>query len=269
VPDSEAVPHRDPVVAAKCGDLVGEPGAHIDNQLQVGPAGPQTSCEQVKIRPPDADRQTVSVDLYRYPTLRRRLFGLLLVELRLQAALRSLRRVSAWNVALVVFMLLAILVHSWTALVLLAVLAALQVGMWYAEQRRDTLSGIRATDSLSGEQFENWLNDLFMRCGFEVEQTPFRSDFGADFVLTWNGIRTAVQAKSGHTRVGVNAVQQVVAARAFYRCERAMVVTNQYFTEQAVVLAEANKVVLRTRDDLMKKIVELRKDAAPAAASTS
>ena len=75
----------------------------------------------------------MSVDLYRYPTLRRRLFGLLLVELRLQAALRSLRRVSAWNVALVVFMLLAILVHSWTALVLLAVLAALQVGMWYAE----------------------------------------------------------------------------------------------------------------------------------------
>ena len=63
-----------------------------------------------------------------------------------------------------------------------------------------------------------------------------------------------MQAKSGHFNAGVSAVQQAAAARAFYGCKRAMVVTNQYFTAQAIVLAEANGVVMRSRDDLARKL---------------
>jgi len=40
-----------------------------------------------------------------------------------------------------------------------------------------------------------------------------------------------------------------------------MVVTNQYFTTQAILLAEANSVVLRSRDDLTRKLFELRPSA--------
>jgi restriction system protein len=182
-------------------------------------------------------------------------------EDRLGVALRRLRRVSGWDVALAVFVLLAVVVRSWTTVLLLSLLIALKVAMWLAEQRRFGLSRISETDSLSGEEFEDWLHRFFVKCGFEVEHTPYRRDFGADFILTWNGMRIAVQAKSGHTRVGVNAVQQVVAAKAFYGCERAMVVTNQYFTEQAVLLADANNVLLKTRDDLVRKMASFEDGA--------
>jgi HJR/Mrr/RecB family endonuclease len=211
----------------------------------------------------------VAVDLYRHPNLRRRVVRLLSAEMRLKSALRSLRHASAWDVALIAFILCTVLVHSWTAVALLSVLAVLKVAMWHAEQRHYAQSEIGETDSLSGEQFEEWLGEFFAKLGFEVERTRYRRDFGADFILTWNGVTTAVQAKSGHTRVGVNAVQQVVAAKAFYGCGRAMVVTNQYFTEQAVVLAQANGVVLRSRDDLMRKILSLKHLEVPVEPESS
>jgi HJR/Mrr/RecB family endonuclease len=183
------------------------------------------------------------------------------VEDRLNVALRRLRRVSGWDVALVAFALLAVVMRSWTSVLLLSLLIMLKAAMWLAEQGRFGLARISETDSLSGDEFEDWLHRFFVKCGFEVEQTSYRRDFGADFILTWNGMRTAVQAKSGHTRVGVNAVQQVVAAKAFYGCERAMVVTNQYFTEQAVLLADANSVFLRSREDLVRKIASFEDEA--------
>jgi hypothetical protein len=46
-----------------------------------------------------------------------------------------------------------------------------------------------------------------------------------------------------------------------------MVVTNQYSTEQAVLLANANNVVLRTRDDLMRTMASLNNGASSTASS--
>jgi HJR/Mrr/RecB family endonuclease len=109
---------------------------------------------------------------------------------------------------------------------------------------------MRAVDAMSGRQFERWLAGFFERLGFQVESTPYSGDYGADLILTWNGVRIAVQAKSGHQNVGVVAVQQVFTASAYYGCEQALVVTNQYFTEQALILAEKLGVRLRHRGDL-------------------
>jgi restriction system protein len=70
-------------------------------------------------------------------------------------------------------------------------------------------------------------------------------------------MRIAVQAKRSARLVGVRAVQEVVAARAFYGCERAMVVTNSYFTDEALVLARTNGVWMRNRDNLAKALVQM------------
>jgi hypothetical protein len=103
----------------------------------------------------------------------------------------------------------------------LAALLGLKAAMWLADQHRYALSDIAETDSLSGDEFEDWLSMLFETLGFGVGRTPYRRDYGADLIATWNGMRTAVQAKSGHTNVVVAAVQQIVAAKAIYGCERA------------------------------------------------
>jgi HJR/Mrr/RecB family endonuclease len=126
-----------------------------------------------------------------------------------------------------------------------------------SSQGRSSCAGKRNRSS-SGPSLAD--AQFFKRVGFDVQRTPYRGDFGADFVLTWSGVKIAVQAKRSRRQVGVAAVQEVVAAKAYYECERAMVVTNGYFSEQAIILARANGVRMRSRDDLARELAALGKD---------
>jgi restriction system protein len=200
----------------------------------------------------------VFADSYRLPRLRRIVVLASRFELVAKRVLLDVRRMSGWTAASLVWWFFAIILHSWTVAIVGAVLLAVVVLVWWAEQRRYHVAEIEETDSLSGSEFEGWLEVFFSRLGFDCERTGRAGDFGADLIISWNGVRTAVQAKRTHFRVGVSAVQQVAAARAYYDCERAMVVTNQYFTNHAFLLAEKTGVVLRSRDDLTRKLFELR-----------
>lgn len=109
-------------------------------------------------------------------------------------------------------------------------------------------------DSWSGKQFEYFLAELFRGLGEKVESTEYY-DHGADLVLGGGGERTAVQVKRAQSAVGEKAVQAVVCAKPIYGCERAMVVTNSFYTPRARRLAEANQVTLWGRAELTTAIL--------------
>lgn len=112
-------------------------------------------------------------------------------------------------------------------------------------------SGIDEIDSLSGEDFEAFLSLCFSEHGYKVQMTPKSGDFGADLILSKGGIDTVVQAKRWRQTVGIEAVQQVVAAKQYYKARNAMVITNSRYTAAAVRLARANNVTLWSREDLV------------------
>ena len=188
-------------------------------------------------------------------------------EFRLRQTLRSLRHASGWTVAGVVSLMLALALHSWILFAAFGFLILLTIAGWAHDRYYLSRAHLEDLDEMTGWEFERWLERFFQRLGFQVKRTPYRGDFGADFVLTWNGIKIAVQAKRSRRQVGVAAVQEVVAAKAYYGCEQAMVVTNGYFSEQATILARANGVRLRFRDDLAKEIAALGTDGAEASAA--
>lgn len=71
------------------------------------------------------------------------------------------------------------------------------------------------------------------------------SDFGADVIARTLLLRKiVVQCKSYSHKVGVRAVQEVIAARQYYGASRAAVATNSTFTRSAQKLAKACKVEL-------------------------
>ena len=107
---------------------------------------------------------------------------------------------------------------------------------------------------MTGEEFEEYLKAQFERQGYKVRLTPRSNDYGADLVLTRNKEVTVVQAKRYQGNVGNKAVQEIVAAQAYYDADRAMVVTNSYFTNPARKLAEANDVELWDRDNLIMNV---------------
>jgi restriction system protein len=121
-------------------------------------------------------------------------------------------------------------------------------------RRRLARSGIDDIDRMGGRVFEQYLEVLFERRGYKVERTRFVGDFGGDLVVRKDGAKTVVQAKRWTKNVGVKAVQEVVAAKGYYDCDVAMVVTNSTYTNQARELARKNKVELWDRERLVSEL---------------
>ena len=106
-------------------------------------------------------------------------------------------------------------------------------------------------DDIDGIDFEELTCDILVANGFETaENTQASMDFGVDVLACKDGITYAIQCKRYHSAVGIEAVQQVYAGRAYYECHVAVVLTNQYFTSNAHKLADKIGVALWDRDML-------------------
>ena len=149
-------------------------------------------------------------------------------------------------------------INVWIVPVAIAALMAAAIAIGIAKRiwrrNRFARSGIADIDNFGGETFEQYLQVLFTKLGYRVERTKFRGDYGGDLVLRKDGVRTVVQAKRWSKSVGVKAVQEAVAAKGYYDCTEAMVVTNSTFTRQAQHLARKNDVALWDRDTLSSKL---------------
>jgi|ERR1700722_1965803 len=112
-------------------------------------------------------------------------------------------------------------------------------------------SNIRMVDTMNGKTFEIFLVSVFTREGYIVKLVGGTGDFGADLILRRGDHKSVVQAKRYAGNVGVDAVQEVAAARAHYKANRAIVVTNSHYTSAARALAKSNSVDLWERTDLV------------------
>lgn len=117
------------------------------------------------------------------------------------------------------------------------------------------LSTLAEIDKMSGYKFEEFMKRVYEQLGYSVYHTPKSGDQGADLILTSKEKkRIAVQVKRYSGKVSNSAVQEVVAAKGFYKCTEGIVVTNSYFTDSARQLAKANFIDLVDRNELEKMI---------------
>jgi len=158
----------------------------------------------------------------------------------------------------------ALLVVWWLfPLLLLPIIPDLVLKLWQTHMY--SKAGLPEIDRMTGRQFEEWLTGFFKGQGYDVRLTPEQGDYGADLVLKKGTVKTVVQAKRWKGNVGVSAVQEITAARGYYKADSAMVVTNSFFTKEARELAKRNNVVLWNRNDLKDEI--LAEQAKKAAAN--
>ncbi|MFQ9933679.1 MAG: restriction endonuclease [Lachnospiraceae bacterium] len=128
---------------------------------------------------------------------------------------------------------------------------------WLLNKFKLTPSGadrsIEQIDKMTGREFEEFVAAVLEGCGYEIDEiTAASGDYGADIIAVADGERIAVQCKRYGKPVGVKAVQEVISAMKHYSCQRAAVITNSTFTNQAYTLAEDNEVVtLWDRESLL------------------
>lgn len=107
-------------------------------------------------------------------------------------------------------------------------------------------------DYMDGVEFENLIDAKFQKMGYKTKLTKATKDYGVDLIATKNKRSIAIQIKRYNRNVGVKAIQEVIAAKAFYKTDTAMVLTNSYFTKPAKNLAKETNVILIDRSKLAK-----------------
>lgn len=112
-------------------------------------------------------------------------------------------------------------------------------------------------DSMEGHDFEYYCADLLRSAGFqEVEVTKGSGDFGADILAEKDGVSYAIQCKCYDEVVGVHAVQEAFAGKAYYDRMVGAVMTNRYFTGPAVTCARKLNILLWDRGYIQEMLDE-------------
>ncbi|MDN3956213.1 restriction endonuclease [Sporolactobacillus laevolacticus] len=121
----------------------------------------------------------------------------------------------------------------------------------------DKMVLIEEVDLMSGIEFENLIGKILKKLGYSVEVTKTSGDQGIDVIAEKNGRKIGIQSKCYSNTVGNKAIQEVVAGLNYYQLDKGLVVTNNYFTDSAKELANANNIILWDRTMLEEKLNEL------------
>lgn len=99
----------------------------------------------------------------------------------------------------------------------------------------------------TGEDYEWYVAERLDRMGYtNVRVTQLSGDYGADIIAyDPHGLKTCVQCKMYNSKpVGIDAVQEIYGAMAYYDCVKAMVITTSTYTNAARELGDKTGVLL-------------------------
>lgn len=118
-------------------------------------------------------------------------------------------------------------------------------------QAREKL--ISDIDCMDGIAFEKYVAALLVHQGFvRVRVTKGSGDFGVDVVASFDKDRFAIQVKRHSKKISRRAVSDAVAGQSHYGCNRAMVISNNFFTADCKTFASSVGCRLVARDELIR-----------------
>ena len=157
------------------------------------------------------------------------------------------------------FSLLLLLVHP-GFIILVVLMTGIFLYFYLEKQKKKKLYAaflhfkINDLDSMTGVEFENILVLVYSAMGYRVETTPVTGDYGIDLILKSDSKKIGIQAKRYAKKLDGKPIQEVVAGLSHYNLLEGWVVTNNYFTKNAITLANDNNVHLVDRDSLIQEI---------------
>jgi len=154
-----------------------------------------------------------------------------------------------------IFFVFAIILAVMGAVILVA------AKKWRAKaiKRLKGQASLEVVDQMTGVEFEGFLQGVLISRGYKVQDTPRNGDLGVDIIASKNGQRIAIQAKRYSYKVDRRAVSDAVAGMKHYKCDKAMVITSNYFQPGAKTLAKSNTCELVDRDLLAEWLAEFQK----------
>ena len=116
------------------------------------------------------------------------------------------------------------------------------------------LSLIEKIDQMDGRSFEMFIANLFESRGYKTTLTKTSGDYGIDVIIENDFLKIGIQTKCYTQKVGNFAIQEAFTGLKHYKLDKAMVITNNYFTSAAIQLAKENNVILWDRNKLIQEL---------------
>lgn len=126
--------------------------------------------------------------------------------------------------------------------------------------KRFSRAELTTIDKMNGIEFEEYIQFLLEKLEYKKVRTTKRyGDQGIDLIAKKEDTTIGIQCKRWNKKVGNKAVQEVHAGIGYYKLDKGIVVTNNYFTNSAKELAERLDVELWNRNKLVRMLEELAK----------
>lgn len=108
-------------------------------------------------------------------------------------------------------------------------------------------------NSLTWQEFERAVADLFSRLNFRVQHVGGAGDKGIDIVASRDDVRLLIQCKKHNKPVGPAVVRELIGSIALHSAEgRAVLVSSSGFTSAAMSAAAESKLLTLDVDDLVQ-----------------
>lgn len=132
------------------------------------------------------------------------------------------------------------------------------VGQTAPSRIRDAALSAKPFDHMDHSEFELFCCDILDKNEFTgISLTKAPEDQGIDIIAFKNGTKYGIQCKCVSSNIGIATLQKALAGKSYFECHVAAVITNQYFSEDAKVLAERDEMMLWDRDRLNKFISDI------------
>ncbi|HYD34672.1 MAG TPA: restriction endonuclease [Vitreimonas sp.] len=129
--------------------------------------------------------------------------------------------------------------------------------IWRHQHLRHRALQLADIDTMTGYEFEHYVAAVLRDRGYyDVTVTAAAQDFGVDVLYRDETTTYAAQVKRYKGFVGVEALYQATGGRDYYHKQRAVVITNSYFSAAAIELARETNMELINRDQLTEWILD-------------
>ena len=152
------------------------------------------------------------------------------------------------------------------ALVIVGLIALVYLFRGYLKfkEQKERERGLRALeilniDGISRTEFENYVIRLLTHRGFKVETTGEKIALGVTLIAKKDDHKYAVQIERQTGAVSRLAVSDIDREKHRYGCDKVMLITNGYFSEDAIELAKSTGCELVDRDTLAKWVLDFQR----------
>ncbi len=155
-----------------------------------------------------------------------------------------------------ILLLAAAVLKFWYLFLLGIIVVVIIVALSNFKEKEKRITALQYNlDDMSGIEFEVCVAELLKKIGYrDVTTTKATGDYGVDIIAHKDGHKYVIQCKRYSISLGVKPVQEVYSGQQYYKADRAVVVTNAHFTQNAKELAQRTGVELWDREKLISML---------------